>query len=63
MNDSKSVTGGSCVSYAALLILFVIIRHKFVYKCFYFPDLFFYLDLFFGNCFFDQESTCFVDGL
>ena len=35
MNDSKSVTGGSCVSYAALLILFVIIGHKFVYKCFY----------------------------
>ena len=25
----------SCVSYAALLILFVIIGHKFVYKCFY----------------------------
>ena len=51
MNDSKSVTGGSCVSYAALLILFVIIRHKFVYTCFYLSGfVFFCLDLFFGNC-------------
>ena len=57
MNDSKSVTGGSCVSYAALLILFVIIGHKFVYKCFYLSGfVFFCLDLFFGTVFliFDQ---------
>ena len=50
MNDSKSVTGGSCVSYAALLIFFVIIGHKFVYKCFYLSGFVFsVLICFFGT--------------